>query len=180
MGCGMNKRVLVGIGTGLMVLSVLIIGVSLWEGLGGVGRGIKTFSVPGFQELDLDTPGLYAGVYQHQGEGPVPVEALSKLDVRILSKESYQDVPVLMNSSGQSFGRLGLRGMVLFNVLVEKPGFYSFSALYKEGVTGPTVPLLFIAQSAQTFQRTLLVGGFFFLVFLGLGIFILLKARKIN
>jgi ABC-type enterobactin transport system permease subunit len=68
--------------------------------------------------------------------------------------------------------------MPLFNVLIERPGFYSLSALYKGAATGPTVPILFFAQSAQNVAFTLMVGGFFFLVFLGLGIFVLIKSKK--
>ncbi len=176
----MNKKMLLGIGTGSIILSLAILSVGLWEGLSGAGQNIKTFEVPGFQELDLESPGLYAGVYQHQGNEVMPAEALSQLDVRIISKDTYQDVPVLMNSSGQTIGRLGLSGMILFNVLIEKPGFYSFSALYKEGKTGPTVPILFLSQSVQTFQTTVLVSLFFFLVFFSLGLYIVLRARKIN
>ncbi len=173
------KRLLNGIGITLIVLSVVILATALWEGFGGAGRSIQILEVPGYKDLDLDTAGLYAGFYRHQGEGPIPVEELSKLDVRLISKDTYQDIPVLMNSSGQTVSRLGVRGMPLFNVLIEKPGFYSFSALYKDGISGPTVPILLISQATQSLQFTLLVGVFFFLVFLGLGIFVLLKARKI-
>src|SRR5205814_8806225 len=145
------------------------------EELGGSGRNVKILEGPGFHDLDLDTPGIYAGIYQHRGNGPMPVEELSKLDVRIISKDSTRDIPVMMNSSGQTFSRWGVRGMPLFNVLIERPGFYSLSALYKGSAAGPSVSILFFAQSAQNTALTLMVGGFFFLVFLGLGIFVLVK-----
>jgi hypothetical protein len=173
------KRLLAGLGTGLIILSVVILGAALWEGL-GAGRTVRTLDIPGFHELDLDTPGLYAGIYQHQGDEPLPVQALSNLDIRILSKDSYRDVPVLMNSSGQTFSRMGMKGMILFNVLIEQPGFYSMSALYKDQISGPNITVLFIAEAAKTLQMTVLVGIFFFLVFLGLGIFTLIRAKRIK
>jgi hypothetical protein len=142
------------------------------------GGNIQMVTLPGFHELKLETPGLYAGIYRHQGRGPIPVKALSQLDVRLMSKNDYQEVPVLMNVTGQTFDRLGVRGMPLFSFVIEQPGDYTLSAFAKEADDKtPSINVMVLPQTAQNAKQTLFVGGSCLVFFIGLGIFILMHVK---
>ena len=164
-------------GIGFIVLSVIILSLSLYETFLGGGK-VKLVELPGFHELKLDAPGLYAGVYQHRRAGPLPLKELTQMDVRIMSKDDYQEVPVLMNSSGQTFNRLGIQGLPLFNFVIERAGVYTLSAVYTGESKGPSVPILIFPQTAQNIKQTLIVGGSFFILFLALGIFFLIRRNR--
>jgi len=171
----MSHTILMGTGAGMLALGVAIGALALWEAFGGVSTGVRRVEVPGFQELNLETSGMYAGVYQHQGNGPIPIQALTHLDVHIMSKANYQDVPVIMNTTGQIASQLGVLALPVFNFQIDQPGTYILSAVYPQGKSGPTVPLLIFSQAAQNIKQTLFVGAAGFLLFVGLGIYFLLK-----
>jgi len=172
-----KRKFFVILGTSLIIVSVLILGLCLWDIAGGLKGQFFSFDLPGFQMLDLKNTGLYAGVYQHRGPGPIPAEELIKMQVRIFSEGSYEEVPVMMNTTGQTFQQLGVKGMPLFNFIVQKPGRYTLSGVYPDGVNGRTVPVLLMAQSAQNIKGTLIAGFIFFVLFLGVGIWVLVKAK---
>lgn len=173
----LNRGVFVAAGIASIVVSLLILGFCLFESFGR-GLDIKAVEVPGFHELKLNNAGLYAGVYQHRGAGPLPVAELSKLDVHILSKDDYQEVPVFTNTTGQTISQLGQQGMPLFNFVIERPGEYTLSAVYQDDVKGPVVQVLVFPPTVRNIKQTLIVGGASFLVFLGLGIFILVRLNR--
>jgi len=158
----------------LILLACGILGLSAWEAFGGPSK-FKILKLPGFHELNLETPGLYAGLYQHQGSGPIPVKELMQMNVQLMAKDNYQQIPVLMNSSGQVFDRMGMRGMPLFNFVIQEPGVYDLSAVYAGEAQGPDVSVLLFAQEAQNIKQTLIVGISGFVMFLALGIFLLVK-----
>ncbi|MCG3205632.1 MAG: hypothetical protein KCHDKBKB_02354 [Elusimicrobia bacterium] len=170
----LQRGFLMTCGITAIVVSFVVLGVGLYEGLTGGGR-MKTLQLPGFQEVQLETPGLYAGVYRHRSTKEIPIKALTQLDVRVLSKEDYEEIPVLMNSGGQTFNRMGFQGMPLFNFAIARAGAYTISGVYSGGVEGPSVEILLIPQSAGNIKQTLVVTLGFFLFFLGLGIVILLR-----
>lgn len=169
------RGALLGIGVGFVGLAVVMLGLSLWEAFGGFSGKIRMVELPGFHELDLENPGLYAGIYQHRSRKPLPVKALSSMDVRIMAKDSYEEVPVLMNNTGQTISRFGIEVMPLFNFVVQQPGAYTMSAVYLGDQQGPKVPVTIVAQAAANIKQTLIVGASFFVLFLGLGILILVK-----
>ncbi len=164
-------------GISCLVFGVIIVGAGAWDTFFRVGRQTQVVEAPGFHVLDLETPGVYAGIYQHRGDGPIPVEALSRLDVRLSAKETYQEVPVMMNKSAQVFSQLGVRAVLVCNFLIEKPGFYTLSATYT-GDNGPAVSLLLVPQSAQSVRPMLAGGALFFLIFTGLGIYLIRQSRR--
>lgn len=164
-------------GIALIVVSFLVLGFSLYEGFLGGGK-IRMIQLPGFHELDLEAPGIYAGVYQHRGSKPFPIKELTQMDVRVMSKDDYEEVPVLMNSSGQTFNRMGMQGLPLFNFAVQRAGAYTLSGVYAGGVSGPDVNVLLIPQSAGNIKQTLIVGVSFFVFFLALGIVVLLRIDR--
>lgn len=170
-----SRTGLVGIGTAFIILAIAMLGVALWEGFGGAAK-MKILRVPGFHEVKLDQAGLYVGAYQHTGQGTMPVRELSRLDVRVTSKDEGTEVPVLMNTTGQAVSRLGFRGMPVFNFIAPRAGNYTISAIYLEGMTGPNLPVLFFHQGAGDIKQTLAVGSLFFVVFTALGIWILVKS----
>jgi hypothetical protein len=172
-----ENKLLFWLGIGSISLAGVILIVSIWDGFFRLGAKIQVLDVPGFHVLDLDTPGVYAGVYQHTGQAPVPVDFLSKLSVSVVSKDTYQDIPVLMNSTGQPVSRMGFKGMVVFNFLIEQPGFYTMSLVGAEAASGFASSIILIPQAADP-KPALLAGLFFFVVFLGLGIWTLLKSRR--
>ncbi len=169
------RKAWVGAGIAFLVLAVVILGLGLWEGFVGAGASVHRLEMPGFQELDLQEPGLYAGVYQHTGTEPMPSAALSKMSVKVFAKDGFQEVPVAMNTTGQTFSRLGQQGMVLFNFGINTPGVYTLSGLYLDGTPGPTVPVILVSQGVQNTKPTLIVSGFFFLFFMILGIWMTRK-----
>ena len=171
------KKILLGCGVASILLSVLIAGFSIYEAVLGGGK-IQMVKLPGFHEVKLDSAGLYVGLYQHRSNAPLPAEQLSKMDVRLLSKDDYQEVPVVMNLAGQIINRFGIQGMPLFNFVVESPGEYTISGIYSGDVKGPTVPVMLIPQAAQNIKQTLIVGIAFFATFLGLGIFLIVKRNR--
>ncbi len=173
----MERGFLIGLGIISIVASVLILGFSLYEGLLNGGR-IRVLELPGFHELKLDTAGLYAGVYQHRGNGPLPLKELTQMDVRVMSKEDYEEVPVMMNTTGQAFHQFGLRGLPLFNFAIQTPGTYTLSGVYTAGENGPKVSVLLFPQAAQNVKQTLFVGITSFLFFLILGVGMLVKTSK--
>ncbi len=173
----LNHAAVIGTGIALIVLACVMAGLSLWEAFGGFSRRFRMIRLPGFHELKLDKEGLYAGVYQHQGATPLPAKELSQMQVQIFSKGDYREVPVLMNTAGQTFTQFGMAGMPLFNFMIDRPGAYTMSGVYPEGRSGPTVNILVFAQEVQNVKQTLFVGASFFVLFLGLGIFVLVKAR---
>lgn len=173
----LHRGVLIAAGVGLILLSIVVLSLSLWESFFKSGH-IQLITVPGFQQLQLDTPGLYVGLYQHQGPGPIPIKQLSELDVRILSKTDYESIPVVMNTQGQTFERLGMRGMPVFNFFVETPGAYTMSAILKEDDVKQEYPIMIIPQSTQNIKQNLIVGVAFFIFFLASGIFILIRIKR--
>jgi hypothetical protein len=173
----LSRGAWIGIGTAAVVLAFVMLGMSLWETFGGAAK-MRVIRVPGFHELKLSQSGLYVGVYQHTGQGPIPVNELSRLDVRIMSKDQYEEVPVLMNTAGQSVSRMGFRGMPVFSFVAPHAGDYTLSAVYLEGMTGPNVSLLVFHQETIDVKQTLIVGALFFVFFLVLGIWVLAKSEK--
>ena len=173
-----KRSLFIGLGVGLIGISVLILGLSIWDVASDLSGQFFTIELPGFQELDLKIPGLYAGVYQHHGNTPIPAEELSKLQVRIFSEETYTNVPVMMNTTGQTFQQMGLKGMPLFNFIVQKAGRYTLSGVYPEGVNGRTVSVLLMSQSAQNIKGAIFSGLLFFCLFLGTGIWVLVRMKN--
>ena len=112
---------LMGMGICSIVVAVLVLGFGLFEGLMGGGK-MQVLQLPGFQELKLDTPGLYAGIYRHRGTSPIPIKAITQMDVRVMSKDDYEEIPVLMNTNGQTFNRMGFQGLPLFNFAISHSG----------------------------------------------------------
>lgn len=171
------QRLLFWAGTASLVVAGIVLLVSLWDAFFRMGSKAQVLEVPGFHVLDLDTPGVYAGIYQHAGPGAIPIERLSKLSVHVISKDTYEEIPVLMNSTGQTVSRLGFQGMVVFNFIVDKPGFYTLSALAPDTSDSGPLSLLLLPQAMDP-RSPLLAGVFFTLVFVGLGVWALLKSRR--
>jgi hypothetical protein len=171
------RSLLMSLGIGLIVVSVVVLGLSLWEAFGKGGQ-ISLVKIPGFHELTLEEPGLYAGVYQHRGQGPIPAQQLSQLDVKILSKDDYEEVPVVMNTQALTFDKLGVKGMPVFNFVINKAGSYTMSALYLGQEAGPKATLMIIPQTVQNLKQTMVVGIGLFVAFLAGGILILLKMDR--
>jgi len=174
------KTIILSTGLVFIVLACVVGVMSLYEAFFGWRGNMIVVEVPGFQELKLKTPGHYVGLYQHRQTSPIPVEALSKIEIHILSKDTYQEVPVAVNTTGQVVERMGMKAMPLFNFVIETPGDYTMSALYPSEGAGPAVPILIFSQSVGNIKPTLIVGGIFFVVFLGIGIFILVHLKKEN
>lgn len=171
------QKLLFWLGTASLVLAGAVLTVSLWDAFFRMGSKALVLDVPGFHVLDLDTPGVYAGIYQHRGSGAIPVEQLSQLSIHVISKDTYEEIPVLMNSTGQTVTRMGFEGMVVFNFLIDKPGFYTLSALSSGAASSGPLSLLLLPQSLDP-RSPLLAGAFFTLVFAGLGGWALWKSRR--
>ncbi len=168
---------LMGLGIAAIATGVVVASLSLYEAFLSSGN-IHVVKLPGFHELKLETPGLYAGIYQHRGAGPIPVKELSQMDVRVMSKNDYQEVPVLMNVTGQTFDRLGVRGMPVFSFVIEQPGTYTLSGFAKEANDKtPSINVMIVPQTAQNAKQTLFVGIACLVFFVGLGIFVLLHIK---
>jgi len=172
-----SRNAVVGVGTAFIVLAIIMLAMSLWEGFGSAAR-FRVIRVPGFHELKLDKPGAYVGLYQHRGTAPLPVQALSRLDVRVMSKGDFQEIPVLMNNTGQFFNRMGMQGMPVFNFVAPQAGVYTLSAAYLEEAGGPTVSLIVFHQGVQDIKGTLIAGGLFFLLFISLGVWVLARSSE--
>ncbi|MCB4756546.1 MAG: hypothetical protein LHV69_05885 [Elusimicrobia bacterium] len=170
------RGLLIGFGVGFILIGCLIGLMSLWEAFVGVRGEIKVVDLPGFHELKFKNPGLYAGLYQHRSKAPLPVNALEKLDVHLMTKDTYEEIPVI--PVNQTFTRLGMPMMILFNFVIQNPGGYSLSGVYAGDVEGPTVPVVLVSQTVRNIKPTLIVGGLFFVLFLGLGIFVLVKVKE--
>jgi hypothetical protein len=169
------RKAWLGGGIAFVVLAVALLALGLWEGLVGVGASMRRVELPGFHELDLKEPGLYAGLYQHQGPGPLPAAALSKMSIKVFEKDGFREVPVALNQTGETFARLGQQGMVLFNFGINQPGLYTLSGVYLDGEPGPTVAVTVISQGVRDTKPTLIVSGFFFLLFMTLGVWMIRK-----
>ena len=167
-----------GAGIGSITLSCIILAIGLWEAFVGVKGQINVIELPGFHQMEFKNAGLYAGVYQHTGQGPMPVAALSKLDVRVLSKTNDEEIPVVVNTTGQTFSRLGQQGMLLFNFVIQNPGAYTLSGVFTGESPASALPVVLFSQSLQNIKPTLVVGGLFFVLFLGLGIMTLVKLNQ--
>jgi hypothetical protein len=168
---------LIGLGVASILTGVVVSALSVYE-IFLNGGDIHTVQLPGFHEVKLNNAGLYAGVYQHRGRGPIPVKELSQLDVRVMSKDDYQDIPVLMNETGQTFDRFGVRGMPLFSFVIEQPGTYALSGFSKEaGDKTPSINVMIVPQTAQNAKQTLIVGAACLVFFIGLGIFVLMHVK---
>ncbi|MFN0117448.1 MAG: hypothetical protein ACKVQC_04025 [Elusimicrobiota bacterium] len=171
--------VFIGGGLFCILVALTVLGFSLWESFGGSDK-MRLLNLPGFYELDLKRPGLYAGVYQHKGSEPLPINELTKMSVRLMSKDTYEEVSVVMNSAGQAFNRLGFQGLPLFNFVIPEAGVYNLSSIYTGGMEGKTHSILLISAEAANIKQTLIVGFLFFAFFLTLGILILIKASKLE
>lgn len=174
----LGRGVGIGLGVSFIIVSIVILGLSVFEGFGGLSGKFLSMRVPGFQEMDLKSPGLYAGIYQHRSSAPMPSQALSKLEVRVMSKDSYEEVPVVMNTAGQTASQFGFQVMPLFNFIAPRAGAYTISAVYPGAEEGPTVPIVIVSQSAQNTKQTLIAGIGFFALFLTIGIIILVKLNR--
>jgi hypothetical protein len=171
------KKIASWLGIASIVLATVILIAGLWEALIGVRGKVFQIELPGYHELDLQEPGLYAGVVQNKLSAPLPASALSKMSIKVMTKD-FEEVPVVVNTTGQTFERMGHQGMLLFNFAINQPGTYSLSGLYLDDATAPVVPVYVFAQQVQNLKPTLFVAGFFFLFFLVLGIFLLRNAKK--
>ena len=96
------------------------------------------------------------------------------MSIKVFAKDGFQEVPVALNSSGETFTRLGQTGMVLFNFGINQPGRYTISGLYLDA-QGPTVPVVLVSQGVRNTKPTLIVSGFFFLFFLTMGVWMMRK-----
>jgi hypothetical protein len=168
----------IGLGVVFIIVSLISLGLTVYEGFGGLSGKMTMVKVPGFQELDLKTAGLYAGIYQHRSTGPLPAQALSKLEVRVMSKDSYEEIPVIMNTAAQTVNQFGFQVMPLFNFIAPRAGAYTMSAVYPGTEEGPSVPIVLVAQSAQNTKQTVIAGVGFFALFLTIGIIILVKLNR--
>lgn len=175
-GGALSRKLIVGIGAAFLVLGVVTLGLALWEAFGGASK-VRVVDVPGFHELKLDEAGAYVGLYQHRGATPIPHRELARLDVRVMSKGDYQEVPVLMNSGGQYFSRMGMQGMPVFNFVAPRAGTYTLSAVYLDETPGPNVSILVFNQAVQNIKQTLAVGALCFLFFAAVGVWIIVKSR---
>lgn len=172
-----SRGLLIGLGAAFFVLAAITVGLTVYESFAHNGR-FQMIEVPGFHELKLENAGMYAGIYQHNTTGPLPVQELSKLDIHVMSKGDYREVPVYTNSAGQVFNQFGLQGMPVFNFMIEQPGDYTLSAVYQEGTNGPTVQVLVFPQTIRNIKQTLVAGGGFFFLFLVLGILIFVRLNR--
>lgn len=173
-----NKTIWIVFGTVFILLSFVMLGVGVWEGINSVRKNYFQIQLPGFHELELDSAGLYAGVYQYQGSVPVPRDVLSQLEIRIFSKGDFQEVPVYSTPVGQPVTRLGQSVVPVFSFAVDRPGGYTMSGFYMgEGEVNP-IPIIIFAQAARNIKQTLVVAGVFFLIFLILGIYMCIKGVK--
>jgi len=172
------RGILIAVGVVLIILACVILGVSLWESFGASKGKVHQVNAPDFHELDLQQGGLYGAVYQHRTPGPMPIEALTHLKAQLLFRETFEQIPLTFNTAGQTFERLGVRGMPLFNFFIHEPGFYTLHLFYEGERQGPSVPIFIISEAAQDVKQTLIVGGGFFILFLVLGILILVNLGK--
>lgn len=173
---GIGQGWLIAIGITALTVAFVILGLSLWESFGGLGR-VREVTLPGFHRLPLRDPGLYAGFYQHRSTGPVPASQLARMNVRVLSRE-FEEVPVLMNTTAQVVDRFGVQGMPLFNFVVREAGDYTLSGAYVGADSGPDVPVLIIPQAVQNVRATLAVGLLFFLLFVAIAVLVLRRAAR--
>ena len=60
------KKIIVGIGITMIAVAVIILGMGLWEAFISVKGQVREVKLPGFHEVTLDAPGLFAVVYQHR------------------------------------------------------------------------------------------------------------------
>jgi len=172
-----KRGLFIGLGAGLIAISVLILGLAIWDIASSISGQYFALDLPGFQELKLKSPGLYAAVYQHHGNTPIPAEALSKMQVRIFSEETYENIPVMMNTTGQTFQQMGLKGMPLFNFIIQKEGRFTLSGVYPDGINGPTVSVVLMSQATQNIKGAIFAGLLFFILFLGTGIWVLVRTK---
>lgn len=172
----LRRGFIMGLGISSIVFSLIVLGMSIFEGVFNSGN-VHVLELPGFHELKLDKTGLYAGIYQHRATTPLPIKELTQMDVRVMSKDDYEEIPVLMNTSGQTFDRLGVRGLPLFNFAINQAGSYTLSGVYT-GLEGPKVQVLLVPQTIQNLKQTLLVGIGFFIFFLVLGIVVLVRLKR--
>ena len=174
----MTRPIIIGSGITLIVLACVIAVMGVVETVGSLRGNFNMVELPGFHEIELKEPGLYGGIYQHRSSGPMPIQALTQLDVRIMDKVTYEQIPVVMNTTGQTFQQMGMKGMPVFNFIVHKPGWYNVSAIFRGDATGPTIPVMIFAQAAQNVKQTVIVAGLFFVLFLTMGILMLVKLNR--
>ena len=75
----------------------------------------------------------------------------------------------------QTANRFGIKAMPVFNFIVQQAGTYDLTAFYTGDTKGPTLPVYLFPESVQNVKQTLIVGIGSFALFLGLGIFTLVK-----
>ena len=171
----MRRRILIGFAIGSFVVALAIVGAGAWEIFGGMGRRMHVVSVPGFHDLDIKAGGLHVGVYQHRGREPLPIAALARLDVRMYARDRFEEVPVEMNRTGQTFSRMGVVGMPLFTFFAPRAGGYALSAVYLGEEAGPRGSVVVFSATVQNIKQTVFVALFFFVIFAGIGGVILYK-----
>ncbi len=175
------KQILIGVGVVFIFLSVLILGLGIWEGYSSVRQNVHMITVPGFHSLKLKSAGPYMGIYQHSGRGAVPIKLLTGMEYRLISKDGTREVPVNGNRTGDIMMRGGREAMIALNFILEEAGEYTFSAFnLGEEKAVSEIPLILFGQGAQGFKQSFVIGFLFFVLLLTLGIFLLLQAKKLN
>lgn len=167
------------LGWGLMAVGMIALVVSVSQVALTSYRGIKKISLPGAKVLTLKEPGIYVGVYQHSNDNPVPAEELSRLEIQLSESSNGFPVPLVRLSGAQVFSVGGQVGAVLFQTEISEPGDYFLSAVYPQGVPGPTIEGLLIHESVQSNRADLVVGIIVCLVLNGFGVFTLIKTSKL-
>ncbi len=175
------KGITIAAGVILIVFSVFILGLGLWESIGSVKQNVQIMPIPGFQHMKFASAGPYVGLYQHTGKGAVPIKILSGMEYRLISQDGTRELPVTTNKNGDIITRFGQEAVMAMSFVVDEAGDYTMSAFYlgteKEV---PEMSLTLFGQGAQGLKQTIVIAGIFSVLFLVLGIYILVWSRKIG
>jgi len=164
------------LGAAICAVGIIIFWVALGTVAWNTARNVQKVRLPGEAYLKLRHPGIYLGVYAHQGEDALPVQALSGLNLSLTNTFTNQPLPVA-KMPPVAFAMAGQKGVGLFQTEAPEAGEYILKADYV-GAEGPSFEAFVMHESLATNRADLAAGVIFCLVLLGVGGTILYRTSR--
>lgn len=145
----------------IAVSGLAVCGLMLYNGVTSISHGFQQFVVPGATTVRFDRPGTYTIYHEYRsvvGNRVFNDEPVSGLECEVREVASGRMIPIRTARASTTYSVGGREGRGLFDVRIDSPGEYRFSARYAPGFEGPQTVLAVGTGSIIRFL-ILILGG---------------------
>lgn len=138
--------------------------------------------LPGEQVLDLRLPGAYVAVAAAQTLSLEDQRLVNGLEYSLRPKKNPKDSIRVIKIPARQFvsDELGTQ-MPLLQFAVDEEGTYLFNSEYPYGIDGPRLDaILYHADAPRYIKSEIIAGTVLFLLMTGLGVYFILKTRRLQ